>query len=62
MLEVVTAKMAFHQSTKQKGNNSFPESKGDYIVPSFITTGYYTNWETLKKNDNIGINDKIVNS
>ena len=38
MLEVATANMAFHQSTKQKGNNSFSESKGDYIVPSFITT------------------------
>ena len=37
MLEVATANMAFHQSTKQKGNNSFPESMGDYLVPSFIT-------------------------
>ena len=37
MLEVATAKMAFHQSTKEKGNNSFPESKRDYVVPSFIT-------------------------
>ena len=38
MLEVATANMAFHQSTKQKGNKSFPEYKGDYIVPSVITT------------------------